>query len=135
MTLGTYLATVVLEDFEGNVSNWPITIQVSCASGNRHPLCYTAQDTGSVETTDTGIIVEDDSVTTVSTISSTDSLTAFTADYEVVETLSLSETVEPADPSLEDDEDFEDVEGVLTQEQAASAIEEIVAASSVEQEF
>ena len=110
------MATVILEDFEGNVSNWPITIQVTCASGNRHPLCYTPQDTGSVETTDTGILVEDDTVTTVNTISSTDSLTAFTADYEVVETLSLSETVEPADPTLEDDEDFVDVEGVLTQE-------------------
>lgn len=52
-----------------------------------------------------------------------------------METLSLSETVEPADPALEDDDDYEDVEGVLTIEQAESAIEEIIAQSNVEQTF
>lgn len=55
----------------------------------------------------------------------------FTQDYEVVVTLSIAETVGVADSSLEDEEDFLDIEGVISIEQAAKAIEEIIQASAL----
>ena len=79
MELGAYLVTVVLTDYEGNASSWPITIQVTCVAGNRDPLCYTPEDDEGVATTSndvTGIV--DGSTETVDTITPTDSLFGFT---------------------------------------------------------
>jgi hypothetical protein len=53
----------------------------------------------------------------------------FTSDYDVVEVLSIEDTVPEADPALEDDEDFVDMPGVLSEEQAAEAMEDIIAQS------
>lgn len=62
----------------------------------------------------------------MTTISSIDNIFDFTQDYEVVETLSIEETVGVPDSSLEDEEEFLDIEGVISIEQAAEAIEEII---------
>lgn len=72
----------------------------------------------------------DPGVTTVTAISTADTLLGFTADYEVEIVTSIAESAGAADPALEDEEDFVDIEGVISIEQAAEAIEEIVQASN-----
>ena len=40
-TLGTSSITIVLEDYQGNQSQWPITLVVSCPGDSTDILCYT----------------------------------------------------------------------------------------------
>lgn len=127
-TLGTFQVTIVLEDYEANRATNALTITVECKDGNRTPLCYTAEDTGSVETSDSATTIIDGETTTTG-ITQIDSLLDFTSDYDVVEVLSIEDTVPEADPALEDDEDFVDMPGVLSEEQAAEAMEDIIAQS------
>ena len=122
----------MLEDLAGNSSQNPIVIQVSCPAGSLHPLCYEEPEEEAVVTD-----AAEEGVTSVQSIAdiATAAADTFTLDYEETVTLSLEATAPPPDPALEEDDDFEDVPGVLTEEQAAAAVEEILAASDAPAEF
>lgn len=121
----------MLEDLAGNQSQHPLVIQVSCPAGSLHPLCYEEPETEAVVTDAEAGVTKVESIADIATAAAA----TFTLDYEETETLSLEALAPPPDPALEEEEDFEDVPGVLTEEQAAGAVEEIYAASDVPQEF
>ena len=121
----------MLEDLAGNSSQNPIVIQVSCPAGSLHPLCYEEPEEEAVVADPEEGITKVESIADIATAAAD----TFTLDYEETVTLSLEATAPPPDPALEDDDDFEDVPGVLTEDQAAAAVEEILAAGDAPQEF
>lgn len=131
--LGTYQITVILEDLTGLSTSYPVLFQIECLPGSANPQCESEEE--EPEETVASVIADDTDVTEVSSINSLTINIELTLDYEVVEIIPIDELVEPADPALEDDDDFEDVEGVLTAEQGAEAIEDIVTASDEPVEF
>jgi len=86
--LGTYLVTVVLEDFDGRRAEFPIIIEVFCPDvGHDHPLCKPLEET-QIPSTETTITVTDSNgdVTVVSSkdVNNISRDSFFTADYEVI---------------------------------------------------
>lgn len=131
--LGTYLITIVLEDFDGRRAEFPIIVEVFCPDvGHDHPLCKSDEET-QITSTPTTITVTDSNgdITVVSSndISNISNDSFFTADYDVIKIIPIEKTVEPADPALEEDDDFVDEIGILSPEQGRKAIEDIIAAS------
>ena len=116
----------MLEDLAGNSSQNPLVIQVSCPAARLHPLCYVEPEEEAVVTDAEEGVTKVESIADIATAAAD----TFTLDYEETVTLSLEATAPPPDPALEEEDDFEDVPGVLTEEQAAAAVEEILSAGA-----